>query len=326
MKSRIYSVAKAAGFGWGLPSPRALRLSAYVSLVASAGLLLIARGLYAATREDAFGIGHELLGLSDLTGGAEVVLLNGQRFHHAVSASAQPLSTVLDRIEAHCRQHPGPAALLLDQLAAREPERFERHAPPGALRSAVFREQVAEHGMVLCFVGGPSPASADGWLRALRRFSSSRDLSEFGRLRYSFAERAEEGRTRVVTLWADTGLNLSNLFPQTGDAPGSDSPVLPRPPNARRTLSANAEGLPFGVRLYESSQSLAATQEFYDVWMSEHGYQAAHDAESGTSSYLRADGYQAFLSLFAGEGHSYVTLTESGQSDASATLQLGGQP
>ena len=103
-----------------------------------------------------------------------------------------------------------------------------------ALRNAVFREEAATRGMVLCFVGGPNPDSPASWLAALRRFSTTRDLSSFGRLRYSFAEVTEHESTRVVTLWADTGLNLPTLFPKTGDANGDDSAVVPRPPGARR--------------------------------------------------------------------------------------------
>jgi hypothetical protein len=303
-----------------------LRLCAYFSCVSVIGLLAAGRALYAASREDAFGLGHELLGLSDLTSGAEVVLVNGERFHHAASATSEPLQRVLDRVEAHCQSNPGPAALVLERLADRDPKRFERHAPPGALRNAVFREEAATRGMVLCFVAGPNSASPASFWAALRRFSTTRDLSSFGRLRYFFAETEQHGSTRVVTLWADTGLNLSSLFPKTGDAKGSDSNVVPRPPGARRTLSASAEGLPFSVRSYESSQSLTATQSFYDAWMSEHGYQAAHAADSGASSYLRADGYQVFLSLLQTDQHTFATLTESGQADASATLALGGEP
>ena len=326
MRSRVCSASEAgrAVLRCLLPSRTVLRLSAYFSCVSLVGLLVLGRALYAATREDAFGLGHELLGLADLTAGAETVFLNGERFHHAVSATTEPLHTVLDRIEQHCRSNPGPAAVVLERLAASDPKSFERHAPPGALQNAVFREEAATRGMVLCFVGGPNPEKLASFLAALRRFSTTRDLSSFGRLRYSFAEAHEHEPTRVVTLWADSGLNLATLFPKTGDANGNDSPVVPRPPDARRTLSASAEGLPFSVRSYESSQSLAATQNFYDAWMREHGYQAAHDTESGASSYLRADGYQVFLSLLRSEQHTYATLTESGQSDAS--LELGGQP
>lgn len=328
MKSRVYWANEAArvGLRWLVPSRRLLRLSAYFSCISVVGLLLAGRALYAATREDAFGVGHELLGLSDLTRGAETVLLNGERFHHALTATQQPLHTVLDRIEQHCRKNPGAAALVLNELALDNPKGFEKHAPPGALRNAVFREEAATHGMVLCFVDGPNSTSAASWLSALRRFSTSRDLTAFGRLRYSFAETTDHEGTRVVTLWADTGLNLTNLFPKSGDAPGSDSSFVARPPGARRTLSASAEGLPFSVHIYESSDPLDVTQRFYDTWMGEHGYQATHAPELGASSYLRSDGGQAFLSLSHEGGHTFATVTETEQLDATTSLELGAEP
>lgn len=328
MRSPIYWASKAlrAISRQIVPSRRSLRLCAYFSCVSVIGLLVCGRALHAAAREDAFSLGHGLIGLSDFTGGAEAVWLNGARFHHAVSSSNSSLHALLDRVEDHCRSNPGPGALVLAQLAGNDPKRFERHAPPGALRNAVFREEAATRGLVLCFVGGPNPTSIADWLSALRRFSQTRDLSSFGQLRYSFAESSGHEPTRVVSLWADSGLDLSRLFPKTGDAMGSDSPVVPRPPGGRRVLSARAEGMPFSVRSYESSQPLAATQSFYDTWMRGHGYRVDVSAESGSSSYLRADGYQVFLSVLAIDQRSFVTVTESGQSDTAAELELSAAP
>jgi hypothetical protein len=308
-----------------LPSWRLLRVTAYFACISAVPLLLSARGLYAATREDAFSIGHELLGLSDITRGAETLALNGERFHHAVAVSSAPLTQVLDRIVGYCEQHPGPATRALDDAARRDPRDFTRHAPPGAMRKAVFREQREGRGLVLCFVDGPENESLGGWLTALHRFSTSHDLSAFGRFRYSFAEESH-GQTRVVTLWADTGLNLSSWFPAAGDAPGTDSSVLPRPPNARRTLSASAEGLPFAVRGYQSSQTPEQAQRFYDAWMSQHGWQAQHDAATATSSYLRDDGLQAFLSFSRAKADTYITITETGRGDTGHALELESEP
>jgi len=327
MISAIFSVAERSlrACAWLVPPWRAVRLSAYFGCIVALPLLLTGRALYAATREDAFGIGHDLLGLADLTRGAETVELNGERFHHAIASSSESLATVLDRVVEHCQKEPSPAARVIAEATNHHAMRFESHAPPGALRHAVFREQSRDRGMVLCFVGGPRNTSLPQWLAALHRFSSTRDLAAFGRLRYSFAEQAE-GKTRVVTLWADTGLNLATLFPETGDAAGTDSAVLPRPPRARRTLSARAEGVPFAVRSYQLGQSVEEAQRFYDGWMSERGWQSFHDGESESSGYLRADGYQAFVSLMRSNGNTYVTVTETGRPEAQTALEMGSEP
>jgi len=328
MKSRLFSASEVVRVARSqlLPSRAMLRLTAYFGAVALFTSFWLARSLYAAAREDVFSVGHELVGLSTLTHGAESVSLNGERFHHAVVSSTEPLHQVLDRIEQHCRENPGAAALELDRLAASAPRSFERHAPKGALRNAVFRDETGTRGVVLCFEGAPSLRQPESLLAAVRSFSQNRDLSAFGRLVYTFAEGGEHERTRVVTLWADTGLDLSTLFPKSGDAPGSDSPVVPRPPEARRTLSASAGGVPFAVRLYESQQSLATTQQFYDSWMTAHGYLAAHELAQGASGYLRADGYQVFLSLMRNHEHTFVTLTETGARDPLATFTVGAEP
>lgn len=172
--------------------------------------------------------------------------------------------------------------------------------------------------MLICFTG-QRPGTLAELLEAARQLVETSDLSSFGSVVYAYAERNAHGRTHVVTLWTQTGLDLGRMFPATGDAAGEDSRVLPRPQNARRTLSAAAEGMPFGLRLYETSASPASVRRFYDDWMRGNGWQiAARAEEQGATAYLRADGYQAFLSLSTAEARTYVTLTEAGRADGSA--------
>ena len=70
-----------------------------------------------------------------------------------------------------------------------------------------------------------------------------------------FAERSPRGGSRVVTLWSEGSLDLGRMFPAAGDAPGTDSSVVPRPAGSRRTLSASVEGFPAAIRIYESAAS-----------------------------------------------------------------------
>lgn len=311
-----------------LPSARALRLAAYSACVALGLSCCAARALYAQTRESAFAFGRELAGLADLTAGAETVLLNGERFHHALVVSPATLDTVLDRLVQHCESRPGLAGRAISELTQSQGPNHAPLGPPGALGHAIFREQKGTRGMVLCFVAGDAQAAPIGWLNALRRFNQTHDLSEFGRLRYSFAETIADNQTRVVTLWADTGLNLRTLFPAVGDAAGADSAVLPRPPSARRTLAASAPGTAFSVHAYQSQQSMAEAQRFYDAWLGARGWQSAHLAELGASRYLRSDGYQAFVSISRESEHTDITVTEAGQAEASsiASVELEGAP
>jgi len=330
MSSRHYSVIDAgrALLAHVVPSARALRLAAYSSGVALGISFFAARALYAQTRESAFAFGQELAGLADLTAGAETVSLNGERFHHALVVSPATLDSVLDRLVQHCESRPGLAGRAISELTEQQGPSHAPLVPPGPLGHAIFREQNGTRGMVLCFVAGDGQTTPIGWLSALRRFNQTHDLSEFGRLRYSFAETTADHQTRVVTLWADTGLNLRTLFPATGDAAGADSAVLPRPPSARRTLSASAPGTPFSVHAYRSPQSVAEAQHFYDAWLSARGWQSAHLSELGASRYLRPDGYQAFISISRESDHTDITVTEAGQAEASsiASVELESAP
>ena len=208
MRYPIYSVSELAQslLRRCRPSRRWLRLTAYSSCVSLGISLLAARALYAASREDALNFGHELVGLSDLTRGAETLTLNGARFHHSLAVSSEPLTSVLDRVVDHCQKNPGPAARAIDELGARDRPRFEKLAPPGALRHAVFREETATRGMVLCFVGGPEFDSALSWLSAVRRFSSTRDLSAFGRLRSRLPSAVTTGKLA----WSACGLTTAS--------------------------------------------------------------------------------------------------------------------
>lgn len=306
------------------PSARMLRLSVYFSSVFVCLAVLSARAMYAHAKDAALAFGRELSGLSELTRDAEAVLANGQRFRHASTVVDDDVPLVLDHLEAYCRAHPGLVGGALAELAARHPKLMAEHGPSESLRHGVIREGDAERGMLLCFTD-QRPGTLAELVDAARQLVETSDLSSFGHVLYSYAERNRDGRTHVVTLWTETGVDLGGMFPATGDAAGDDSRELPRPANARRTLSAAAEGMPFGLRLYETSASPASVQRFYDDWMRENGWQSAARAEEqGATAYLRADGYQAFLSLSTLDARTYVTLTEAGRADGSsiAVVQL----
>jgi hypothetical protein len=154
---------------------------------------------------------------------------------------------------------------------------------------------------------------------AVKKFVATSDLSVFGDFRYAKVERTKRGSTHVTVLWTDGQVNLSRMFPAAGDAEGSDSRALPRPDQARRTLSAAAAGMPYGVRQYESREDPKAIEKYYSSWMSDHGWKsvARSDLAQGRA-YLRADGYQAFVAVTEADERTYVTLVEAGRADATA--------
>jgi hypothetical protein len=122
-----------------------------------------------------------------------------------------------------------------------------------------------------------------------------------------------------VTMWADRGLDIRAMFPSAGDAAGTDSDVLPRPPGARRILSAHAEGLPYGVRLYDTGENADKVRAFYDSWMAAHGFEKVKAGDRPGVSYLRPDGYQAFLAVGSHEGKTTIAVSEAGRADGTST-------
>jgi len=88
----------------------------------------------------------------------------------------------------------------------------------------------------------------------LVRFAQTWNLAEVGPLRYAYASRSAdrpEDQTFLLTMWADASLDLHDLLPiGQDDAKGADPEGVPRPPRARRILSATEDSAPSGVFVY----------------------------------------------------------------------------
>jgi hypothetical protein len=113
------------------------------------------------------------------------------------------------------------------------------------------------------------------------------------------------------------------MFPDEGDAAGSDSTLAPRPPNARRTFTATAAGQASGMRIYESREGLAALDAFYAAEMQRRGFRVPEGAKlDGTSAFNHPDGQQVFVSTARIDDKSYVTLTESGSGVSNISAEV----
>lgn len=300
-----------------LPTARSLRLLAYCSFVFALASLCCERLLHAELGEAALRFGDELGGLLELSRDTETLLLDGARFHHARSVVAEPPDLALDRLERECDERPGAFTSELAALAARAGAALDRYGVSTAARHGMLRYERGGRGVLVCFTRTASaerPALAD----TLRDFSTTRELTRFGQVRYAYAEARQGGGTLVTSIWSNDTLALSSLFPSTGDSAGSDPRVLPRPPGFRRTLSAGAEQLPLGVWLYAGATPPADVLAFYEPWLDDHGFRrVAADAPLGASAYQRADGLQVFVSVVAEDGQTSVSLVETGTNGTS---------
>jgi hypothetical protein len=303
-----------------LPRAASLRLGAYLAVVF--GVLLVVSGysLYAHAKDAALAFGAELAGLADLTGGAEVIRVNGERFHHSLVIVDGEPAAILDRLQAECEAHPGLMGQTLADAAARaEAAGASELVPPS--NGGVVRHESDGRGMLVCWVSDERSGLAALGER-IEAFARTSQLSVFGRARYAYVEVMPGHQLRVMTLWADTDLDLSRLFPARGDAAGVDSRVLPRPPQSTRLLSAAADGMPFVLLHYVSRTPKPELAAFYERWFTENGWRRVEAPPAATTAYQRADGHQVFLSLLEQGTGSQVTVVESGA--ATAVVQVEG--
>jgi hypothetical protein len=300
-----------------IPSARSLRMATY-SLFAFGTLAAAAtRSVHADVREMGLGVGHQLAKLEDLTAGSSLVRVNGAEVHRASGHTAQSAHEVLDRFESYCRESPGTLGRAMQDIPAAMADRID--LPKGdPLRASVLRDEARGRGMVVCFVDDPG-APPQPLTEKLRALAETSDLSKLGRFRYVFAEpsASSNGGTHVVTFWSDRPLNLRSMFPATGDAPGTDSALAPRPAGSRRTLSASVDGYPAGVRIYESQASRAAIEKMYDETLRAKGF-AKVDVKTAHrgAAYLREDNAEVLVSFVESGSRTIVTIVEAGAASA----------
>lgn len=300
-----------------------VRLTAFLTFVFLCLTFAFGRVLYADVKEAAMAAGHELLGLGDLTHDAETVWFNGVRFHHASLSVTQSTPEILDRIEEHCEKSPNVLGRLFLEIPEHDLDKQIGEKAKKSFRHLVFREQAKDgsRGTVICLVDEEA-YGLQGVRERLKRFNETHDISVFGKLRYTYTEKLRSGKTEVVTMWADSGIDLRLMFPRVGDAAGNDSPVLPRPPGSRRMLSASAEGLPYSVRIYNTPESVEAVGRFYDSWMQSKGFVKTAVKDVQGAGYTRADGYQAFLAISARNGKTSIAVSEAGRADGTSTADV----
>jgi len=296
-----------------LPSARSLRMSAYATFAFGGLALASARSVYADVGEMGLGMGHQLAKLEDLTAGGYLIHVNGAELHRASAHTTQSTGTVLDRYEGYCRKSPGALGQAMLDIPSALTDRAE--LPQGAAAQvAVMRNEADGRGMVACFVDDPN-TPAMPLVDRLRALAETSDLSKLGHFRYVFAEpsKGPSGGTHVVTFWSDGELNLKKMFPASGDAPGTDSLVAPRPAGSRRTMSASAEGYPAAVRIYESLASRDSIERMYDQALSAKGFTkvAPQGSTSSGAAYIRQDTAEIIVSITATKGRTSVTVVEA---------------
>lgn len=252
-----------------------IRLSTYLAVVSLGVGLLAARTGYTHMRGAGMMFGDEILRLTDLgeAGDYYRLRLNGQTVNVASASTDRPVSAVLDIFQQGCTERADQLSLELANLK----RALGAPAPPsvatGAPGIGILRNELNGRGFVLCFAQDRVTDQFTAY-RNLQEFAVTGDLGKVGKLRYIAARRTAAGGALAVGVWVDGPLPLAEMFPLSGDAPGTDIEGVLRPKGTRRIFTAYAEASPYGISVYESERAPAALLEELDKGMPSLGWQA----------------------------------------------------
>ena len=222
--------------------------------------------------EQLIGVGENLMRYGDAAhqDAPRRIVLNGQTLWLSTGVADRPFRDVLDHFQSVCDAHDAGLVEQLDALAERAlPTDREHGARPSV------RDENERAGYVGCLDLGEASVPATEILARLRTYGRSHDLADIGDARYVYAAElsGDPSRSHFVTAWTDGSLRFDLLFPEQGDADGRDPAYVPRPPGARRVLSAYEDGLPQEATVFlGSSLDEDALLRFYRRELPEQGW------------------------------------------------------
>ena len=282
-----------------------MRLGLFVSAASALASLLVLRSVHADRAEARWGVGAAAM---EYPGAApepaRALQLNGAQLSFRTQTLDAPLEEVLAHYESLCA---GQDAGLIERLSTQASHNDEA-------------------GYVACLDMPHAPRGFRSLSNRLRRFSATGDLAELGAVRYVHARRvssAPEDKTFLLSVWADSALNLFRMLPAAGaDGGGSDLAGVPRPPGSQRVLSAAEVGQPSGVVVYRVlDRSAAELVSFYRTELSKAGWTILerHPSES-----IAIDGIHM---ISAERGNRMVTvLSHPGEASQAVLSILSSEP
>jgi hypothetical protein len=265
------------------------RLAAFTFVASVCGAGLAIRSVYADAEDAALGLGQEL-GKLDQVGTTRAIRLNNQEMHVVAVTEQEKYGDLLDKVEAACRDG-SPAGGTLQELSPRARQSLPID-PSEARAAGILRKDGSGEGVVACLLREEpehSPGKAEIVTR-LQRFAETGDLAAIGRLRYVYAREIGPGQSHVVAAWTEGSFDVGALLPPKmgGDTPGSDSRFAPRPPSSVRLLTADVEGVPYAMRLYDAAGAPDAFLAGYEASLLDNGWvKVEGSADPRARSYMR---------------------------------------
>jgi hypothetical protein len=212
------------------------------------------------------GVFAELTGAQSRSGVGRLSI-NGLDVNYMTATTPLTVDEALDRVQHMCSEHGGlnPLGLLLDS----KHNKHSRRA--GSLLRGVLRNGGKSEGTIACLDTG-TPLNLPEFVRRLRLFAKNGDLSALGEFRYALMRREGKG-TSLLVLWSEGKAPLLQMFPPTGDAPGTDPVGVPRPDHTTRLLATSLLGSPYEISVYRAPErSPSDLRRWYDEQLTRLGW------------------------------------------------------
>ena len=165
-----------------------------------------------------------------------------------------PRSVVETRVEAACDDHAEDVPAMVARLASGDAAAHGEGGHPGV---GLLRDRRKATTSIACFATGAA-VDERGLAARLGEVVRTGDLAALGELRYAVIKDGDGGGAFVTVARSEGPVRLNDMFPATGDAPGRDPGVAPRPEGARRVLNVGARGAKYSIHAYESAHAPAA--------------------------------------------------------------------
>lgn len=296
---------------------RWLRVGAYCSSIAAAGgaiALVSARG-YAGER--ARDLGRELAPFADLLRGAHEVSINGETVYLASAVTRDGVRQVLDRFEAHCREHGGGLEQELDRILESRGRALLPAQASALSRLGILRHETEDEGTLVC-IAQRGDGGMRGMVGRMRDVLRTGDLGRLGDIRYVYARRADNGFSHVLTSFTEGTFRFRRVIAAEGsEAPeGEDPPNAPRPPDSLRLASMRIRGEPYAAQVYQSKRPAEQIVHFYEDELKRRDWHELGGFGQPMQVWQNS-GVTMFVSITPGDGAGFdasrVSLVEAGR-------------
>lgn len=301
----------------------------FVCLSAIAGFFSV-RHARAEVQDQTVLLGRQMLGLVRSGNHAITkITFNGQAMFLGSATTDEPPGAVLARYETYCQKNPSQSTYApageWQPASATSAKPKDSADPQGLLRAGDDRE-----GTVVCFVHGA--ASKPSTVEAMETLLKTGQLGALGDLRYVYATRGPSGGTLVLTAWTDATFNVLELVSDgRSDVRGSDFPDIPRPPGSVRVLATAADGTPYAMNVYKTTDAPERTLAFYDHEMRKRDFlmfdpEVTPDARDGRGRAYMKDGVVLTLATTVEPEGNFVALGIAGVIGSAGPAEASGAP